>query len=158
MKTPISTYVTVDPETRWVRWLPNSLPAAGYLTLKNSSDNSIDVTKVTSPDYQRVTLYQTVKDGESSKVVKVDKITIPAKGEFNFVPGSYHLMFEKPTHLITPGDNARTIFFLSTGKVTKVRIPVRTSAVHEAKVDPAAEDARLKAVIEEVNKTDDDDD
>ncbi|MEU6621693.1 copper chaperone PCu(A)C [Streptomyces litmocidini] len=127
MKTPVSVYVTTVPESTWVRWLPNALPAAGYTTLKNSSDEPIDVTKVKSPDYKNITIYQTVVDSESSKMVKVDKVTIPAKGEFALVPGKYHLMFEKPTHLITPGDNARVIFFLSTGKVFKMRMPVRTS-------------------------------
>ncbi|MFI1712908.1 copper chaperone PCu(A)C [Streptomyces litmocidini] len=127
MKTPVSVYVTTVPESTWVRWLPNALPAAGYTTLKNSSDEPIDVTKVKSPDYKNITIYQTVVDSESSKMVKVDKVTIPAKGEFALVPGKYHLMFEKPTHLITPGDSARVIFFLSTGKVFKTRMPVRTS-------------------------------
>ncbi|MGW5774931.1 copper chaperone PCu(A)C [Streptomyces sp. NPDC003863] len=127
MKTPVSTYVTANPETTWVRWLPNALPAAGYTTLKNSSDEPIDVTKIKSPDYKTITIYQTVTDSGSSKMVKVDKFTIPAKGEFTLVPGKYHIMFEKPTHLITPGDNARAIFFLSTGKVFKMRMPVRTS-------------------------------
>ncbi|MFE6384463.1 copper chaperone PCu(A)C [Streptomyces roseolus] len=46
MKTPVSVYVTTVPETTWVRWLPNALPAAGYTTLKNSSDEPIDVTKI----------------------------------------------------------------------------------------------------------------
>ncbi|MEU4064350.1 copper chaperone PCu(A)C [Streptomyces wedmorensis] len=130
MKTPVSTYVTVDPETRWVRWLPNSLPAAGYLTLKNSSDEDIDVTKIKSPDYKSVTIYETVTDEKTSETVKRDKITIPAKGEFVLTRGKYHLQYEKPTRSITPGDEARTIFFLSTGKVTKVKIPVRTGADH----------------------------
>ncbi|MFD6246232.1 copper chaperone PCu(A)C, partial [Streptomyces roseolus] len=62
MKTPVSVYVTTVPETTWVRWLPNALPAAGYTTLKNSSDEPIDVTKIKSPDYQRITIYQTVVD------------------------------------------------------------------------------------------------
>ncbi|MEU1231687.1 copper chaperone PCu(A)C [Streptomyces sp. NPDC005828] len=127
MKIPVSTYVTTVPETTWVRWLPNALPAAGYTTLKNSSEESIDVTKITSPDYKSISIYQTVVDSESSKMVKVDKVTIPAKGRFALVPGKYHIMFEKPTHLITPGDNARVVFWLSTGKVFKMRMPVRTS-------------------------------
>ncbi|SEE26301.1 copper chaperone PCu(A)C [Streptomyces sp. TLI_105] len=127
MKTPVSTYVTTVPESTWLRWLPNSLPAAGYTTLKNSSEEPIEVTKIKSPDYQQITLYQTIKDEESSKMVKLDKFTIPAKGSFALVPGKYHIMLEKPTRLIKPGDNAKVIFFLSTGKVFKLRVPVRTS-------------------------------
>ncbi|KAK5809638.1 exported protein [Linnemannia elongata] len=126
-KTPVSTDITAKKDSAWVRWLPNALPAAGYVTLENTSDEPIDVTKVTSPDYKMITIYQTVVDSESSKMVKIDKITIPSHGEFALVPGRYHLFFEKPTHLITPGDNARVVFFLSDGKVFKLRMPVRTS-------------------------------
>jgi copper(I)-binding protein len=126
-KIPVSTDITAVEKSVWIRWLPNALPAAGYITLKNSSEQSVDVTKIKSPDYQNIAIYQTVNDAESSKVVKLDKFTIPAKGEFALVPGKYHLMFEKPTHLITPGNDARVIFFLSDGRVFKVKMPVRTS-------------------------------
>ncbi|MFJ4191077.1 copper chaperone PCu(A)C [Kitasatospora sp. NPDC089509] len=119
--------ITVAANSVWVRWLPNALPAAGYITLKNSSDKRYTVTKLRSPDYKSITIYQTVTDAESSKMVKVDKVEIRAKGEFAFVPGRYHLMMEKPTRLITPGDNARVVFFLDDGTVLKVRMPVRTS-------------------------------
>ncbi|MFF8717471.1 copper chaperone PCu(A)C [Streptomyces sp. NPDC015184] len=127
MAIPVSTDVAVAEKSVWVRWLPNALPAAGYIIFQNSSDQPLDVTKIKSPDYKRVSIYQTVVDSESSKMVKIDKFTIPAKDEFSLVPGKYHIMLEKPTHLITPGDNAKVIFFLSDGKVTKVRMPVRTS-------------------------------
>ncbi|MEJ2767929.1 copper chaperone PCu(A)C [Mycetohabitans sp. B46] len=126
-KTPVSTDITAAEKSVWVRWLPNALPAAGYITLVNSSDQPFEVAKIKSPDYKEITIYQTVTDSESSKMVKLDKFTIPAKGEFAFVPGKYHLMFQKPTRVITPGDSARVIFFLSDGKVFKVRMPVRTS-------------------------------
>ncbi|KAF9121496.1 hypothetical protein BG015_005834, partial [Linnemannia schmuckeri] len=126
-KIPVSTDVIAVEKSVWIRWLPNALPAAGYVTLENTSDAPLDVTKIVSPDYQRITIYQTVTDSESSKMVKIDKFTIPPHGEFALIPGRYHLMFEKPTHLITPGDNARVIFFLSDGKVFKLRMPVRTS-------------------------------
>ncbi|MBV6701814.1 copper chaperone PCu(A)C [Kitasatospora aureofaciens] len=127
MKIPVNTDITVREKSAWVRWLPNALPAAGYITLDNSSDQRLDITKIKSPDYKNITIYQTVTDADGSKMVKLDKVTLSAKGGFAFVPGQYHLMLEKPTRLITPGDNARVVFFLSDGKVIKVRIPVRTS-------------------------------
>ncbi|MEU2059533.1 copper chaperone PCu(A)C [Streptomyces sp. NPDC013455] len=127
MPTPVTTDITPVEKSVWVRWLPNALPAAGCITLRNSADKPFDISKIISPDYQKITIYQTVVDDESSKMVKLDKFTVPAKGEFAFVPGKCHLMFEKPTHLITPGDNARVIFYLDDGKVFKLRMPVRTS-------------------------------
>ncbi|MFC4565437.1 copper chaperone PCu(A)C [Nocardiopsis mangrovi] len=128
MATPVSTDIKAAKNSSWVRWLPNALPAAGYITLTNSGDKDIKVTKITSPDYKRIEIYQTVTDSEGSKTVKLDGLTIPAGGEFALVPGRYHLMLEKPTRLITPGDNARVIYFLDNGTVFKVRMPVRTSS------------------------------
>ncbi|MFD3917356.1 copper chaperone PCu(A)C [Streptomyces sp. NPDC058603] len=126
-KTPVSTDIRVAKDSAWARWLPNALPAAGYIGLKNSADKDIKITKIKSPDYKNITIYQTVTDSESSKMVRLDGVTVPAKGDFSFVPGHYHIMLEKPTRLITPGDNARVIFFLDNGTVFKVRIPVRSS-------------------------------
>ncbi|MFI9162451.1 copper chaperone PCu(A)C [Kitasatospora aureofaciens] len=126
MKTPVNTDITPVEHSYWVRWLPNALPAAGYVSLKNSSGERLDITKIKSPDYQRITIYETVFGAETSKMVKHDKVTITTHG-FAFVPGKFHLQLEKPTRLITPGDNARVIFFLSDGKVFKMRMPVRTS-------------------------------
>lgn len=124
---PRSTKIRPAEKSVWVRWLPNKLPAAGYITLKNSADQSFDIAKITSRDYKKITMYQTVHEAESARVVKLDKITVPAKGEFGFVPGQYHLMFENPTRHITPGDKVEVVFFLDNGHVFKVRMPVRTS-------------------------------
>ncbi|WP_327122034.1 copper chaperone PCu(A)C [Streptomyces sp. NBC_01341] len=126
-RTPVSTDITAAQNSTWVRWLPNALPAAGYIGLRNSGDKDIKVTKITSPDYKRISVYQAVTDSEGSRMVKVPDFAVPAKGEFALAPGSFHLILEKPTRLITPGDNARAIFFLDNGTVFKVRMPVRTS-------------------------------
>lgn len=126
-KTPVSTEVTVVKNSSWVRWLPNAQPAVGYITLANSGDRDLEVTRIISPDYKKISIYKTVTDSEASNMVKIDKFTIPAHGEFAMVPGKYHLTLEKPARLITPGDNARVIFFLSDGKVVKTKMPVRTS-------------------------------
>ncbi|MFD5300864.1 copper chaperone PCu(A)C [Streptomyces mutabilis] len=127
MKMLVNTDITIRDKSAWVRWLPNALPAAGYITLDNASAERVDITKVTSPDYRIITIYDTVYDEEGSRAVKRDKVTIPANGGFLFVPGEHHLMLEQPTRLIKPGDDTVVVFFLSDGKVIKTRIPVRTS-------------------------------
>ncbi|MFF5475354.1 copper chaperone PCu(A)C [Streptomyces achromogenes] len=126
-RTPVTTDITPVEKSVWVRWMAHGLPAAGYIILKNSADRSFDITEVKSPDYEKVTLYQSVVDGENQKMVKLDKFTVPAKGEFGFAPGEHHIFFEKPTRAIKPGDQARVIFYLDDGKAVKVYMPVRTS-------------------------------
>ncbi|HKT94433.1 MAG TPA: hypothetical protein VJS18_19890, partial [Paraburkholderia sp.] len=37
---------TLSTQDAWVRWLPNDLPAAGYVTLKNDGDQPVDLVGV----------------------------------------------------------------------------------------------------------------
>src|ERR1700738_4115100 len=91
---------SVSAENAWVRWLPNNLPAAGYVTIKNSGDKPVDLIKASSSDYGSVMLHQTVSNGSTSQMVMVDKTTVPAHGVLNIAPGGYHFMLEHATHKI----------------------------------------------------------
>lgn len=41
----------ITAQNAWVRWLPNQLPAGGYVTLVNAGDKPVDLVDVDSPDY-----------------------------------------------------------------------------------------------------------
>ncbi|KAF9943658.1 hypothetical protein BGZ70_005649, partial [Mortierella alpina] len=70
VKTPVSTDITVVEKSDWIMWLPKALPAAGYLILKNSSDQPLDVTRVISLDYQKITIYKVIVGEGSSRMIK----------------------------------------------------------------------------------------
>jgi periplasmic copper chaperone A len=99
----------------WVRWLPNDLPAAGYVTLKNDSDKPVDLVNVSSDDYGMVMLHQTVSSGSTQKMVMVDKATVPAHGTLAISPGGYHLMLEHAKHKVAPGDTVHIKLQFSDG-------------------------------------------
>ncbi len=120
--------VRVAPHTAWLRWLPNAQPGAGYFTLQNPSKVVFTVTSVTTPDYEKASFKQSVKnDDGTTKLVEVDKLIVPGQGQIALEPGSYHIFLETPKRLIAPGDNVRVKLTFSAGETLIIRLPVRTS-------------------------------
>lgn len=102
-------------QNAWVRWLPNDLPAAGYVTIKNDGDQNVDLVDVSSDDYGMAMLHQTVSNGSTQQMVMVHKATIPAHGTLAIAPGGYHLMLEHAKHKVTPGDTVHIKLKFSDG-------------------------------------------
>ena len=109
----------------WARWLPNELPAAGYLTLANAGAKPVDLVSASSPDYGSVMLHQSVSNGSTSKMIMVDKLTVPAHGQVAIAPGGYHLMLMAPRHKIAPGDTVHVNLKFSNGAIVDTPLAVK---------------------------------
>ncbi|CAN0619387.1 periplasmic copper chaperone A [Burkholderia multivorans] len=118
----------IAAQNPWVRWLPNKLPAAGYVTLVNAGDKPVDLVDVDSPDYGMAMLHQTVSNGSTQKMEMVDKLTIPARGKVDIAPGGYHFMLEEPKHAIKPGDTVRLRLKFSDGETLDTPFAVKSPA------------------------------
>ncbi|WP_233863736.1 copper chaperone PCu(A)C [Paraburkholderia adhaesiva] len=118
----------ITAQNAWVRWLPNNLPAGGYVTLKNEGDRNIDVVDVSSDDYGSVMMHQTVSNGSTKKMMMVDKVTVPAHGSVSFEPGGYHLMLEEAKHKIAPGDTVHVKLHFSDGQALDTPFTVKAPA------------------------------
>jgi len=115
----------VTAQNAWVRWLPNDLPAAAYVTLVNASDKPIELTGVSSPDYGSTMLHQTVSNGSTQKMMMVDKLTVPARGTVSIAPGGYHVMLEDAKHAIKPGDTVHLKLQFSDGETLDAPFAVK---------------------------------
>lgn len=103
----------------WVRWLPGNLPAGGYVTLINSSDRPISLISATSPDYALVSLHRSLTTGGISQMLAVNRITVEPQSSLEFGAGGYHLMLERPTRALQPGDHVSvTLQFVGSPAVT----------------------------------------
>lgn len=109
----------------WVRWLPGDLPAAGYLTLENKSDHALDLVGASSPAYGSVMLHRTVRNGSTSSMEMVDKVSVGAHQALAIAPGGYHFMLEKPRRTIHPGDTIELKLDFSDGSTLDVPMPVK---------------------------------
>ncbi|WP_175104935.1 copper chaperone PCu(A)C [Pararobbsia alpina] len=116
---------TIAISDGWVRWLPGELPAAGYLTITNNGDKPVTLVGMTSPDYGMAMLHQTTNEGSLSKMIMVDKLTIPAHGKVQFSPGNYHVMLEQPKRSLAPGANIQLQLKFSDGETVVAPLPIK---------------------------------
>lgn len=118
----------ISVKDAWVRWLPNNLPAAGYVTLVNAGDKPVDLVDISSNDYGDAMLHQTVSNGSTQKMVMVDKLTVPAHGQVSIAPGGYHVMLEDAKHKVAPGDTVHLTLKFSDGETLDTPFAVKSPA------------------------------
>ena len=109
----------------WFRYLLAQVPAGGYLTLENASDQPAILTKASSPACGMLMLHKTVRSGGMEKMVAVPSITVPANGSFSFSPGGYHLMCMQPK--MAPGETVPVTLSFAGGTELTVSFPVRNA-------------------------------
>ena len=115
----------VQAKDAWIRWLPDKLPAAGYVTLSNAGDKPVVLDGATSADYASTALHETRNKGGVSEMVHVGKVTIPAHGTVTFQPGGYHIMLMKAKKPIKPGDRIPVTLLFEGGDKLTVNFEVR---------------------------------
>ena len=76
--------------------MPGMQMSAGYLTLTNNTDSDIVVTRVTSPQFGRVEMHETVIENDVARMRKLEELVVPANGQVSFERGGKHLMLMQP--------------------------------------------------------------
>ncbi len=109
----------------WVRWIPGGAPSGGYFTVHNDGAVPVELVGARSPEYGMVELHRTVMEGTSSRMEPVDKVTVPAHGEVQFKPRSYHLMLMHPKPGVKVGGEVTVALEFSGGRTLEARFPVR---------------------------------
>jgi periplasmic copper chaperone A len=109
----------------WVRWLPGGLPAGGYVTLVNTSDQSMSLVGASCPDYGAVSLHRSRTVAGTSRMMPVDKITIAAHSSLQFASQGYHLMLEQPNKTMQPGDRIPVTLSFAGGAALTVQFELR---------------------------------
>jgi copper(I)-binding protein len=109
----------------WIRWLPANLPAGGYLTLHNNGDRTQTLTAVSSPDYRNLTLHRTSTHDNVSTMQPVPRLAIPPHQSVNFAAGGYHIMLERATRSLQPGDRVSMTLHFADGSALTVPFDVR---------------------------------
>ena len=108
----------VRVEGAWIRVLPGDLPAAGYLTLRNTGDTEIALTGASSASYRQIMVHLSAGVGGMSGMVPVARLPVPAHGTVTLAPGGYHLMLMHAKHPITPGRKVMVTLIFNGGRKT----------------------------------------
>ena len=101
-------------------WIPQAPPGvgmlAGYLTITNSGDTSVNLLAAQSDRFRSVTVHQTVIENGVSRMRELHLLEIAPGKEITFAPGGMHLMLMQPRTPITPGDRIEINLLLSDGQ------------------------------------------
>jgi copper(I)-binding protein len=116
---------TLQAKDAWVRWLPGSLPAGGYVTLVNSGDKAASLVKATSPDYAEVSLHRSSTVGGTSRMTPVDQISVAPHSSLDFAAQGYHLMLLHPARTLKPRDRVTLTLTFADGAALSVAFDLR---------------------------------
>ena len=112
-------------EQAWIRWLPASLPAGGYLTVANRGDRAVVLVGASSPDYAGVDLHRSVIEGGLSKMEPVQQIVVAPHSTLAFSATGYHIMLTTPTRPVAPGARVPITLHFADGRSLVVNFEVR---------------------------------
>ncbi|MDE2580579.1 MAG: copper chaperone PCu(A)C [Rhodospirillales bacterium] len=110
-------------QTPWFRYLLASIPAGGYMTLENNGAGPAVLTGAQSPGCGMLMMHRTETVGGTDRMVRVEKVNIPAHGKLRFAPGGYHLMCMEPK--MHPGQAVPVTLHFADGSRITVRFIVR---------------------------------
>jgi len=72
--------------------LPGKSISPGYFTLTNNTESLIEITKITSPDFESIQIHDSVLDEGIVKMQRIDSLQIKAKSRLALENGGKHLM------------------------------------------------------------------
>ena len=75
---------------------PGMQMSAGYFTLTNSATQPINITHVTSPQFEAVEKHESVIEDGMARMYPLGDLMVPAGSSIVFEPGGKHLMLMRP--------------------------------------------------------------
>ena len=121
---------SVKIEHGWVRAVPpSSSGTAAYMTLVNSSDQTVRLLRGNTPIAETLipmtTTKRTINGQELLGMKRVDELAIPAHGKLMLTPDGDHLMLVTLKQFPKPGEKVKlTLHFEPDGKDLTVELPV----------------------------------
>jgi len=110
----------------WVRAAPPRVKIlAAYMKIENSGNRLRTLTGTTSPYFEQVEIHNTIMHKGLAKMVREQKLEIPAEGSVVFKPGGYHFMLIGPKGEIKPGDMIDLTLTFHNGDLISTKAEVR---------------------------------
>lgn len=106
---------------------PPGVPMAAYFDITNSGDSAVELTDVSSQQFQRASMHKSViNDQGMATMHPVESLTLAPGETAVFKHGSYHVMLFHPTQALAPGDTVTLALHCSdSSQPVKVTAEVR---------------------------------
>jgi copper(I)-binding protein len=103
-------------------WISEAPPVSkvmvAYMTINNTGNEAIDITKAESELYSSIEFHETIHENGMARMVRWDELTVPANGSIQLKRGGKHFMLFNPTKPLKAGEKVH-IKLTTSNKATK---------------------------------------
>ncbi|MDD7742429.1 MAG: copper chaperone PCu(A)C [Campylobacteraceae bacterium] len=113
--------------------IPNVPNSAAFFVIKNNSDKDIAITSANSDIAKKNELHTHIKENKMMKMMKIEKLVVPAKSSLELKSGGDHVMLMGLKKELKVGDEINLELSFSDGDKKKIKVPVKdlASTIHK---------------------------
>ena len=108
--------------------IPNVPNSAAFFVIKNNSDKDIAITSANSDIAEKNELHTHIKENQMMKMMKIEKLVVPAKSSLELKSGGDHVMLMGLKKELKAGDEISLKLSFSDGDKKKIKVPVKDLA------------------------------
>lgn len=108
--------------------IPNVPNSAAFFVIKNNSDKDIAITSANSDVAEKNELHTHIKENKMMKMIKIEKLVVPAKSSLELKSGSDHIMLMGLKKELKVGDEINLELSFSDGDKKSIKVPVKDLA------------------------------
>ncbi len=110
----------------WIKNLPPVVPVrAGYMTITNTSDQSVSIVDISSKFFTAVEMHETVENSGMMSMQALTSLTVAAGTKRELKPGGIHLMMMQPTQTLELGSLVAITLLFDNGDTQTLQMTVR---------------------------------
>lgn len=113
--------------------IPNVPNSAAFFVIKNNSDKDIAITSANSDIAEKNELHTHIKENKMMKMMKIEKLVVPAKSSLELKSGGDHIMLMGLKKELKAGDEINLELSFSDGDKKSIKVPVKdlASTIHK---------------------------
>ena len=108
--------------------IPNVPNSAAFFVIKNNSDKDIAITSANSDVAEKNELHTHIKENKMMKMMKIEKLVVPAKSSLELKSGGDHVMLIGLKKELKAGDEISLELSFSDGDKKSIKVPVKDLA------------------------------
>ena len=108
--------------------IPNVPNSAAFFVIKNNSDKDIAITSANSDVAKKNELHTHIKENKMMKMMKIEKLVVPAKSSLELKSGGDHVMLMGLKKELKAGDEISLELSFSDGDKKSIKVPVKDLA------------------------------
>ena len=104
--------------------LPGLKMSVAYMTIHNNAGNPATLTHISSPQFARVNLHETVVENGVASMQPLTSLTLDPQSSVEFSPGGKHVMLSEKTTGLVPGEGVTLHLHFASNDLLIVEAPL----------------------------------